>query len=172
VRPLPLVVVALGPPLQGPGGQPEERTSHLAPCTSGYRLGDELPDHSSLSGVVSSSSSPQIAWTFFQHQQRGGLSEYLVLALELSLELADPLALDVRGLAFAATPPLQRRQHRLPPLDELRLVDALAPRQRPEFGLRHRGGLDQRPLLLGGPVLGPLRQRRGLKRRARPLTAS
>jgi hypothetical protein len=68
-------------------------------------------------------------WT----QQRCGLGQRLLLALELSLQLPDLEPLEVRRFALAPARPLQPRHRRSSPLDELRLVDPLASQQRTEL---------------------------------------
>src|ERR1043165_6874124 len=100
---------------------------------------------------------------FFQDEQRGCLGERLLLALEFALKLAHPARLDVRRLAVALARRSQRRGRGAAPLGKLRLVHTLSPQERAELLRRYCGSLEhERHLLLGGPVLGPLRRRRRL----------
>ena len=93
-----------------------------------------------------------------KREQDRDLGERRVLATQLAFELANATLLRVLALLGPRRPgAVEPGRRRAPPLQELRLVEPLAPQERAEFLGLEAGGLDDdAQLLLAAPVLRTL----------------
>jgi hypothetical protein len=145
LRPVTAVVATLrallAPALERPRGQLDDLTGLLQARSGADGFVDEGEDHLPRLPDVSSSSSPQSAWTFFcQHQQRRRLRQRLVLAVELTLELADALLL-LRTCAAAS----EGGQRLLPPLGHSGFVQPLPAQVHAELRAHQPRSLSHHP---------------------------